>query len=104
VEPHYEVVWPLGRQVGAQKGLSPRPQSLDGRTIGFVWDHIFKGDQMFEVVKSQLASAYDDVRFVDYPAFGNIHGTNTEERSSSASLPQRARELNVDAVVVGVGA
>ena len=104
MEPQYEVVWPLGRRVGQQKGLSRRPQRLDGRRVGFIWDYIFKGDRIFEVVRSQLAERYDDVRFVDYPAFGNIHGTNTEERSSVAGLPERIRELDVDAVVVGVGA
>jgi hypothetical protein len=104
VEPLYEVVWPLGRQIGDQKGLSERQGRLDGSTIGFVWDYIFKGDQMFEVVKAQLAQSYDGVEFVDYPAFGNIHGTNTEERSSVVGLPDRLRELGVDAVVVGVGA
>lgn len=104
MEPEYHVVWPLGEQEGDQRPLSARPESLDGLTIGFVWDYIFKGDRMFEHVKGRVRDTCTDVSFVDYPAFGNIHGTDVEEHANVNALPQRLKELNVDLAVVGVGA
>lgn len=104
MEPLYDVVWPLGEQQGDQQALAPRPHDLDGRTIGFVWDYIFKGDRMFEHVKDHVRKTASDVRFVDYPAFGNVHGTDVEERANVGALPERLKELDVDLVVVGVGA
>lgn len=104
MEPTYDVVWPLGEQQGDQQALSARPTTLDGLTIGFVWDYIFKGDRMFEHLKDHVRQSSSDVRFVDYPEFGNVHGTDVEERANVAALPERLKELEVDLVVVGVGA
>lgn len=104
MEPRYDVVWPLALQEGDQKPLNPRPQSLDGRTIGFVWDYIFKGDRMFEHFKRHVGRSARDVTFVDHPAFGNVHGTDDEERANVGALPKRLAEHDVDLAVVGVGA
>lgn len=101
-EPRYRVVWPLGRSttelVAANAGLA----DLNGKTIGFIWDYVFRGDEMFPVIAEALRQRYPDVRFVDYPAFGNIHGS--DERAVIEALPARLRQAQVDGVVVGVGA
>jgi hypothetical protein len=104
-EPVYEVVSPLGRRaVAEQTPLAPRLADLDGRTVAFVWDHVFKGDVMFERFMRAASARYPAVRFVGHEAFGNIHGTAKEEEEAVDLLPERLRTHEVDAAVVGVGA
>jgi hypothetical protein len=98
----YEVVWPLApihEEVALLDDVA-RSSSLEGRRIGFLWDYIFHGDEMFDEVKAQLAD--EDVAFVDYESFGNIHGH--DERDVIKRLPGILRETRVDSVIVAVGA
>jgi len=98
----FETVWPSGRSAAPAKGLAPRLASLDGARVAFVWDHVFRGDDMFSALEghqgADVASA-----FVTHTAFGNIHGNPQEETEAIALLPERLREHRIDAVVVGVG-
>jgi hypothetical protein len=98
----YEVVWPSGPRQTHDFAPAARPADLNGRTIAFVWDYIFRGDEMWEVIQRELAARFPDVRFAGYEGFGNIH--STEEREVLAGLPQRLRELDVAAAIVGVAA
>ncbi|HEY0447686.1 MAG TPA: hypothetical protein VGD70_01065 [Actinophytocola sp.] len=104
-EPHYEVLWPLGRRGGLPAGdLAPRPTDLTGKRVAFVWDHVFKGDLMFARFEQAARERFAGTEFVPHPEFGNIHGTTTEEHDAVARLPQRLRQHEIDAAVVGVGA
>jgi hypothetical protein len=104
-EPAFAVVAPGGRRGGLPKAaLAPRPSSLEGLTVGFVWDHIFRGDEMFEIFAEHARERFGDFRIVDHAAFGEIHGTAEEERKALEELPELLRAHRVDAVVVGVGA
>lgn len=104
-EPRYEVLWPLGKHVGAAPtDLAPRPTDLTGKRIAFVWDHVFKGDLMFTRFIKAATEKYAGMDFVDHPEFGNIHGTTTEEHDAVAKLPERLRQHRIDAAIVGVGA
>lgn len=101
----YEVVWPLGRRVGLPPvDLAPRRSTLDGRTVAFVWDHVFRGDDMFAVFEKAAASRFRGMSVVPHEKFGNIHGTADEEHRAVEELPERLRAHRVDAAVVGVGA
>jgi hypothetical protein len=99
--PEYEVVWPLGQHEVDPRTPAPRPEALDGKVIGFIWDNMYKGDRAFEIVASELRRRFPAVEFVDHTAFGNIHGP--QEREVIEKLPERLRAYAVDAVVVGVG-
>ena len=70
----FEVLSP-GGPFGVE--ISPaarRLDSLDGKTIAFVWDYVFRGDDMFPVIERTLAERFNDIRFVPYDAFGSIFG------------------------------
>jgi hypothetical protein len=101
-EPIYEALWPSGRLTVPPAGLAERLPDLRGRTIGLVWDYVFKGDEMFELIKPELEKRYPGIRFVDYSEFGNVHGP--EEQEVVERLPGRLAARAVDAVIVGVGA
>jgi hypothetical protein len=103
-QPIFDVVSPLGRGRAAV-GVEHRPlDTLDGKTVGFIWDYLFKGDEMFAAIERAVSAEHPDARFVDYPNFGNIHGSSPDERANIGAIAARIREANVDAVVVAVGA
>lgn len=104
-QPTYEVVWPSGPHSGAAAAeLADRLPDLSGRTVAFVWDHVFNGPAMFDQFAEAARSRFGDVRVVGHEEFGNIHGTAAEEHEAVAELPARLRAHQVDAAVVGVGA
>jgi hypothetical protein len=97
----YEVCWPRSpRQVRA-KTLARRLDTLNGKTIAQLWDFIFSGDKVFAALEEGIRARFPDVRFVSWREFGNTHGA--DERKILAELPQRFRELGVDAAISGMG-
>jgi hypothetical protein len=104
MEAQYDVVWPLGRSQVEEVAASERLADLSGKTVAFIWDYLFKGPEMFEAVKAHLSAAFPGVRYIDYQVFGNIHGSDAEEKTNLSALPERLRKHRVDAVVLAVGA
>ena len=97
----FEALWPGGANAVPAVPPAPRPADLNGRRVGFLWDYVFRGDEIFPVLERALAEAYDDVEFVGYDAFGSTFAG--DEHETLAALPQRLKELEIDAVVSGVG-
>ena len=98
----FNVLWPLGRATGETVSMSTRLAGVTAKRIGFLWDYVFRGDDMFRLLAEELPQHFPDCRFVPYETFGNIHGH--DEADVLAALPERLRLEGVDAVVVGVGA
>ena len=98
----FEALWPLGRSAARPMAMSVGVGDGGPKRIGFVWDYVFRGDEMFAVIEQELARRFSDAVFVPYERFGNMHGH--DERKALAALPERLRAEQVDAVVVGVGA
>ena len=98
----YEVVWPLARTDADDIGFSGRIPSLDGKRIGFIWDHVFRGDEMFTMLERELRTLHPTASFVPHGVFGNVHGQ--DEATVLAALPDLLRAERIDAVVVGIGA
>lgn len=103
-EPEYEVVWPLARTHDDEQPTTQadRLTDLSGRKVGFIWDNLFNGDEIFDAVKAEMEDRYTDVSFVGWETYGNIHAANEDE--IVAELPLVLHRTGVDAVVVGVGA
>jgi hypothetical protein len=101
-EPTYEAVWPLGPRGAAASTIPAALPDLNGKTVAFLWDYLFKGDAMYDLLTDELAKEYPDVRFVGYETFGNIHGSNEIELLET--LPDALRAHEVDAAVVAVAA
>ena len=100
-EPGYAVVWPRGNQVKEGVHLAKRLDTLDDKTIGFLWYGIFFGDEMFLVIEKELVKRYPRSKFVSYDVFGLMDGGN--EIKVIAGLPDKLRQYKCDAVIAGVG-
>ncbi len=94
------VVWPRGRRTVHARPIAPRLPSLEGRTIGQLWDDLFRGDEIFPILEREIVRRWPGVTFVPYSVFGSTHGS--DERRVLAELPARLRELKIDAVISGM--
>ena len=93
----YEVVWPKGERKLKTRPLAKRLDTLNGKTVAQLWDYLFAGDEVFAALEEELAKQYPDVKWVSWRDFGSTHGVN--EKELLASLPQRFKELGVDAAI-----
>ncbi len=98
---HYRVYWPRTRRRVSLKPLAKRPQNLADKKIAFLWDYVFRGDEIFGILGKALQDRYPGMSFVNWAEFGNTHGS--DEHQVVASLPGRLKELKVDAVISGMG-
>ena len=94
---HYDVVWPCGERMQKMRPLARRFDTLNGKTVAQLWDYLFAGDEVFAALEEEIARQYPDVKWVSWREFGTTHGLN--EKELLASLPQRFRELGVDAAI-----
>ena len=97
---HERVLWPRGRRTVTARPVAPRLETLRGKTIGQLWDDLFRGDEIFPMLESALADRFPGVKFVGYRTFGSTHGA--EEASVLKALPARMSELGVDAIISGM--
>lgn len=97
----YAVVWPRSAKSVEAKPLAPRLDTLDGKTVAFLWDDLFRGDEIWPIIKDELAQRYKDVRFVDHDQFGSTHGD--DEHRVLAELPDKIKSMKIDAIVSGMG-
>ena len=82
-EPGYSVLWPLSRRAVKRTDAAPRVVDLNGKTIGELWDVIFRGETIYPLVREYIA-ALSGVKFVDYTQFGNFYGAREEDKTSAS--------------------
>jgi hypothetical protein len=97
----YAVVWPRSERTVETKPLAPRLGTLEGKTVAFLWDYLFRGDEIWPTLKETLAGRFPGMRFIDWDEFGSTHGD--EEHKVLAELPAKLKAMKVDAVVSGMG-
>lgn len=96
----YQVVWPRSPRTQAPQDLAPRLETLEGKRVAQLWDFIFRGDEIFDILEDTLAERYPGISFVSWREFGCTHGE--DERDVLAALPERFRDLGVDAAISGM--
>ena len=101
MEPTYDVVWPGSTRGISTQRLAARLDDLSGKRVAFLWDHLFRGDEVFPELAAHLQQRYDDVVIIDHDEFGNTHGG--DEKAMIAGLPEGLARRHVDAVVSAMG-
>jgi hypothetical protein len=94
-------LWPRSPRQAEVKPLARRLDTLEGKTVAWLWDYLFRGDEIFAQLEGGLQERYPGVKFVRWSEFGNTHGS--EEREIVAALPRTLKAKGVDAVVSGMG-
>src|SRR5690606_2133134 len=100
-ETRYRVYWPRAERADAVRQPAPRPETLDGKTVAFLWDDLFRGDEIFALLQEGIRSRYPSVSFITHETFGSTHGS--DEQRILVELPEKLPRLGVDAVISGMG-
>ncbi len=101
MDPIYDIVWPRSPQGVQRRRRAARLESLAGTRVAFLWDYVFRGDELFPVLEQELTARFDGIEIVGYEVWGNLHGADEKERVGR--LPGDLRDQGVDAVVSGMG-
>lgn len=101
MEPTYDVVWPRSARGVQQQRQAQRLEQLDGARIAFLWDDLFRGDELFPVLEAELRTRFPTCEVIGYETFGNLHGADEKQRVGR--LPDDLRSRGIDAVVSGMG-
>jgi hypothetical protein len=99
---YFEAYWPRAERRMKTKQLAPRPESLDGKRVALLWDYLFRGDDIFDVIEEELRKRFKGISFMGWREVGNIHGS--DERQMIAALPARLQAAGVGAVITAVAA
>ncbi len=101
VQPVFDVVWPKSPRGVQRRRSAPRLATLEGARIGFIWDYLFRGEEIFPILERELRVRFPGIEIVGYETFGNVHGSN--EAALIEALAGTLDEHGIDAVVVGNG-
>lgn len=100
------VVSPLGIEVVKAAGSAPRLPSLAGKTIGEVWNGVFKGNVTFPIVRRVLQQRFPDLKIIPYTEFP--HAPHSDNPARQKELAEQviaiAQKNNCDALITGNGA
>lgn len=99
---YFEAYWPRAAARGKVKPLAQRHASLAGKRVAFLWDFLFRGDDIYVVVEEELRKRFPGISFMGWQEIGNIHGG--DEKQIVAGLAARLKAADVDAVVTSVAA
>ena len=101
----FEVISPVGGAAVQGKGAAKRLDTLNGKTVGEMWNGDFKGDFTFPVIRELLKARFPGVRVIPYTEFpySSIRGTPAHQRELDAQMVALAREKGCDAVIAGNG-
>ena len=99
------VISPLGNETIGAQTAAPRPDTLNGKTIGELWNGDFKGDFTFPIIRELLAERYEGIKIVPFTEFpySTIRGTAEHQRDIDAQMLALAKEKGCDAVIAGNG-
>lgn len=101
-----EVQSPLGIDVVRRAAVAPRRASLDGATVGEVWNGVFKGDVTFPLIRALLRERYPSIKVVAFNEFPHVPGTDNPaaQRERARHIAALAKEKGCDVVISGNGA
>jgi len=99
------VISPEGLQQGAVAGLSRHLDSLDGKTIGEVYNNHFKGELMFRTYRRLFGEKFKGVKSIAYDEFPIVYvgGDPASQKKTAKEVARLARERGCDALITGNG-
>jgi hypothetical protein len=102
----HEVVSPLGLEVVKAAANARRLDSLDGKTVGELWNGVFKGDVSFPLIRRLLRQRFPDLKIIPFTEFPHAAGSDhpAQQRELAQRMAALAKERGCHAVISGNGA
>ncbi len=99
------VISPEGLPQGAISNVARHLDTLDGKTIGEVYNNHFKGEQMFRAYRRLLTEKYPGVKIIPYDQFPIIYvgGDPASQKKTAEKTAALAKEWGCDAIITGNG-
>jgi len=100
------VISPAGVETTEHKGVAPRLDDLSGKTVGEIWNGVFKGDDTFPVVREMLKRAFPGINVIPYTEFPFFTGDDrpSSQQAMAKEIAALAKAKGCDAVISGNGA
>jgi hypothetical protein len=99
------VISPEGLPLAATKQLSPHLGTLEGKTIGEVYNNHFQGELMFKTYRRLLKERFPGVKVIPYTEFPTVWvgGDATSQKRIAREIAALAKEKGCDAIITGNG-
>ena len=99
------VVSPEGLPLGANGRVSRPLESLDGKTIGEVYNNHFKGELMFQTYRRLFEEKYTGIRIIPFDQFPIVYvgGDAASHKKIAKEIAVLAKERGCDAIITGNG-
>jgi hypothetical protein len=100
------VISPAGVQIVEQKTIAPRLPDLTGKTVGEVWNGVFKGDETFPIVREMFRKNFPHTRIIPYTEFPFFPGDDRPhaQQEVARQIAALAKQKGCDAIISGNGA
>jgi hypothetical protein len=99
------VISPEGLPLASTNGVSPHLDTLDGKTIGEVYNNHFKGELMFQTYRRLFAEKYHGVKVIPYTDFPTVWvgGDPASQKRTAREIAALVKEKGCDALITGNG-
>ena len=99
------VISPEGLQQRASGSVSRHLDTLDGKTIGEVYNNHFKGEFMFQIYRRLFKERFPGVKIIPYDRFPVVYvgGDPVAQKKTAREIAALAKEWGVDAIISGNG-
>lgn len=100
------VVSPAGIEAVEIKRAAPRLDDLNGKTVGELWNGVFKGDITFPLIRRLLQQRFPRLNIIPFTGFPHLPGSDhpAQQWERARRIAALAKEKECDAVISGNGA
>jgi hypothetical protein len=99
------VISPEGLPLGATGQVTRQLDSLEGKTIGEVYNNHFKGELMFHTYRRLFKQKYPGIKIIPYDQFPIVYvgGDAASQKRVAKEVAALAKERGCDAIITGNG-
>jgi hypothetical protein len=99
------VISPEGSPLGVTRNLSQHIDTLEGKTIGEVYNNHFKGELMFQTYRRLFKEKFGGVKIIPFDQFPVVYvgGDAASQKKIAKEIAAIAKEKGCDALISGNG-